>query len=42
MAATFHPMDVLFYTIAIGEGYHFSFRRITEAEINRILQAAER
>lgn len=30
---TFQPMDVLFYGIAIYEGYRFSFRIITEEEI---------
>jgi len=42
MIATFHPMDVLFYIIAVCEGYHFSFRKITDSEANRILQAVER
>ena len=39
MIATFHPMDVLFYIIAVCEGYHFSFRKITDSEVNRIFQA---
>ena len=30
MIATFHPMDLLFYALAIYEGYRFSFRRLTE------------
>lgn len=30
---TFQPMDILFYGIAIYEGYRFSFREITEEEI---------
>lgn len=37
MIATFHPMDLLFYGIAVYEGYRFSFRRVTDAEISRAL-----
>lgn len=33
MIETFNPMDVLFYGIALYEGYKFSFRQITEEEI---------
>jgi hypothetical protein len=33
MAETFSPIDLLFYGIAVYEGYKFSFRRITEDEI---------
>lgn len=33
MMETFSPMDLLFYGIAIYEGYRFSFRLITEQEI---------
>lgn len=33
MMETFSPMDLLFYGIAIYEGYKFSFRQITEQEI---------
>ncbi len=33
MMETFSPMDLLFYGIAIYEGYKFSFRKITEEEI---------
>jgi hypothetical protein len=33
MAETFSPIDVLFYGLAIYEGYKFSFRVITEEEI---------
>jgi len=32
MRATFNPMDLLFYGIAVYEGYRFSFRRISEGE----------
>ena len=30
---TFEPMDLLFYGIAVYEGYKFSFRQITEEEL---------
>jgi hypothetical protein len=30
---TFQPMDLLFYGIAIYEGYKFSFRQLTEQEL---------
>ncbi len=33
MVATFHPMDLLFYGIAVYEGYRFSFRRLSQADI---------
>lgn len=33
MVATFSPIDVLFYAIAVYEGYRFSFRKITRAEL---------
>lgn len=33
MTETFSPMDILFYGIAIYEGYKFSFRRLTDEEI---------
>lgn len=33
MTATFGIIDLLFYGIAIYEGYRFSFRRITEEEL---------
>jgi hypothetical protein len=39
MVETFSPMDVLFYGIAIYEGYKFSFRQITEEEL--VAHAAE-
>lgn len=35
LAVTFHPMDLLFYGIAIYEGYKFSFRTITRDELMR-------
>jgi len=33
MLSTFSPMDILFYGLAIYEGYRFSFRKITEEEL---------
>jgi len=33
MTATFGAIDLLFYGIAVYEGYRFSFRRITEEEL---------
>ena len=36
---TFHPMDFLFYGIAIYEGYKFSFRELSEEEILLIIKA---
>lgn len=37
MVAFFDPMDLLFYGIAIYEGYRFSFRRLSSAEIDGML-----
>lgn len=34
MKDTFSPMDLLFYGIAVYEGYRFSFRKISEEEID--------
>ena len=36
MQATFNPMDVLFYGIAVYEGYRFSFRQITQTDLTKI------
>jgi hypothetical protein len=36
MQTTFNPMDVLFYGIAVYEGYRFSFRQITQADLMKI------
>ena len=36
MTATFSPMDILFYGIAIYEGYKLSFRQLTEDEITKL------
>ncbi len=34
--ATFHPMDLLFYGIAVYEGYKFSFRRLSKEELGKL------
>ena len=36
MRATFSPMDLLFYGIAVYEGYRFSFREITKNDLEKI------
>lgn len=36
MQATFNPMDLLFYGIAVYEGYRFSFRQIAQADLMKI------
>ena len=36
MQATFNPMDLLFYGIAVYEGYRFSFRQITKSDLTKI------
>jgi hypothetical protein len=33
MTKTFQPMDLLFYAIAVYEGYRFSLKRMTQAEL---------
>lgn len=38
LAVTFSPMDLLFYGIAVYEGYRFSFRQVTEAELTQALK----
>ena len=37
MAGTFTPMDLLFYGIAVYEGYKLSFRQVTKADLARVL-----
>lgn len=37
MTATFSPIDLLFYGIGIYEGYKYSFRKITEEEMSRLV-----
>jgi hypothetical protein len=36
MIATFRSMDLLFYGIAVYEGYRLSFRRVTDTDISRV------
>lgn len=38
MTATFSPMDLLFYAIAVYQGYKFSFRRMNEAELAKLVK----
>ncbi|MFN9880838.1 MAG: hypothetical protein ACK557_20410 [Planctomycetota bacterium] len=34
--ATFHPMDLLFYGIAVYQGYQFAFRNVTVEDIKAV------
>ncbi|MFK7735255.1 MAG: hypothetical protein AB8B50_04455, partial [Pirellulaceae bacterium] len=36
MKLTFSPMDLLFYGIAVYEGYKFSFRQMTDQDLDRL------
>ena len=36
MKGAFRPIDLLFYGLAIAEGYKFSFRKITEKDIENL------
>jgi mannose/fructose/N-acetylgalactosamine-specific phosphotransferase system component IID len=38
MTQTFNPIDLLFYAIAVYEGYRFSFRRISDEELAAVLK----
>lgn len=38
LKAAFHPMDILFYVIAVYEGYKVSFRRITPEEMSFLVR----
>lgn len=38
LAITFSPIDLLFYGLAIYEGYKFAFRRITQAELAALMK----
>ncbi|REJ69178.1 MAG: hypothetical protein DWQ31_05460 [Planctomycetota bacterium] len=40
MKASFSPMDLLFYGLAIYAGYKFSFRQITQDELNELAAAS--
>ena len=37
MVATFSPMDLVFYGIAVWEGWRVSFRQVTPEELERML-----
>jgi hypothetical protein len=37
MTATFNPMDLLFYGLALYEGYRFSFRKLSESEVRSLM-----
>ena len=37
MTATFEPMDILFYAIAVYFGYRYAFRQLTDADFARAL-----
>ncbi|MDH3751464.1 MAG: hypothetical protein OEU40_12780, partial [Gammaproteobacteria bacterium] len=37
MTATFEPMDILFYGIAVYFGYRYAFRQLTDADFARAL-----
>ena len=37
MKATFSPIDILFYGIAVFQGYKFSFRQIDDSELNAMV-----
>ena len=37
MIATFSPMDLLFYAIAIYEGYRLPLRQVTEEELQQLI-----
>jgi hypothetical protein len=37
MVATFQPMDLLFYAIAVYEGYKLSFRQLSQQELGSLL-----
>lgn len=38
LQATFNPMDLLFYGIAVYEGHKFSFRPITQEELSGLVR----
>ncbi|MGE5296169.1 MAG: hypothetical protein ACM3VT_15205 [Solirubrobacterales bacterium] len=37
MLATFHPLDIVFYGLAVSMGYRLAFRRISDAQIRQAL-----
>ncbi len=40
LVTTFSPMDLLFYGIAVYEGYRLPFRQLTEEELSGILRGS--
>ena len=40
LSATFEPMDLLFYGLAVYFGYKYAFRQITDGDLNRALGKA--
>ncbi len=38
MIQTFNPMDLLFYGIALYEGYHFAFRKLDESIVTQFIR----
>jgi hypothetical protein len=40
MTATFNIIDILFYGIAVYEGYRISFRRITEDDLKQAIEGS--
>ena len=36
MISTFHPMDLLFYGLAVYEGYKFSFQNLSDDQISEL------
>ncbi len=40
MIKTFHPLDIVFYAIALYEGYKFAFRTVTEDELRQLLKSS--
>jgi len=42
LKVTFSPMDILFYGLAVYEGYKLAFRQVTQAELQQILPELRR
>ena len=41
MTATFHPMDLLFYGIAVYEGYKFSFLQVSPEALSGLVETGD-
>lgn len=39
LVATFSPMDLLFYGIAVMQGYRLSFREVTDEDLEKLMAA---